>query len=295
MRHVIQILKFTISFCRWRVMRRRFLYRQEPPRTATRRRERGADAALQGPRPSGSPTATARLRGRARLPGLGGSRRCSGRTRGSPKSCRPARRSSPSGVELSGTLFIAVSDHLAAHSHFIIQMASSASGIRPSSVCGMRCNPSWSEPVYCRGSASSMWNALQFGGVAVLGATAYPLRHTAAVLAQIVSAGIDTRSGYPAVALYAVPFGQAPPVPRVLYLTLEVALSIISSRHFRYIVFIQFSCRKGRAARTSAPCGLTLRDCKQHYINLHPTGRIYLSACNNVCNSASAALPIIAT
>ena len=113
------------------------------------------------PRPSGSPTATARLRGRARLPGLGGSRRCSGRTRGSPKSCRPARRSSPSGVELSGTLFIAVSDHLAAHSHFIIQMASSASGIRPSSVCGMRCNPSWSEPGYCCGSASSMWNALQ--------------------------------------------------------------------------------------------------------------------------------------
>ncbi len=245
--------------------------------------------------PSGSPTATARLRGRARLPGLGGGRRCTGKMRGSPKSCRPARRSSPSGVELSRTLFIAVSDHLAAQSHFIIKMASSASGIRPSSVSGMRCYPSWSEPCYCRGYASSMWNALQSGGVAVVGATAYPLRHTAAVLAQIVSAGIDTRSGYPAVALYAVPFGQAPPVPRVLYLTLEVALSIISSRHFRYIVFIQFSCRKGRAARTSAPCGLTLRDCKQHYINLHPTGRIYRSACNNVCNSASAALPIIAT
>ena len=215
--------------------------------------------------------------------------------RRSPKSCRPARRSSPSGVELSRTLFIAVSDHLAAQSHFIFKLASSASCIWPSSVSGMRCYPSWSEPGYCCGSASSMWNALQSGGVVVIGATAYPLRHTAAVLPQIVSAGIDTRSGYPAVALYAVPFGQAPPVPRVLYLTLEVALSIISSRHFRYIVFIQFSCRKGRAARTSAPCGLTLRDCKQHYINLHPTGRIYRSACNNVCNSASAALPIIAT
>ena len=196
------------------------------------------------------------------------------------------------------TLFfyiIAVSDHLAAQSHFISNMASSAPGIRPSSVSGMRCYPSWSEPGYCCGAASSMWNALQSGGVVVIGATAYPLRHTAAVLAQIVSAGIDTRSGYPAVALYAVPFGQAPPVPRVLYLTLAVALSIISSRHFRYIVFIQFSCRKGRAARTSAPCGLTLRDCKRHYINLHPTGCIYHSACNNACNSASAALPIIAT
>lgn len=51
-------------------------------------------------------------------------------------------RSSPTGVELSETLFIAVSDHLAAQSHFIIKMASSASGIRPSSVSGMRCYPS---------------------------------------------------------------------------------------------------------------------------------------------------------
>lgn len=81
--------------------------------------------------------------------------------RGSPKSCRRTRRSSPSGVELSETLFIAVSDHLAAQSHFIIKMASSASGIRSSSVSGMRCYPSWSEPGYCCGSASSMWNALQ--------------------------------------------------------------------------------------------------------------------------------------
>lgn len=248
------------------------------------------------PRPSGSPTATARLRGRAveiarswRWPTM--LRENAGQSEviqtRSPQ--QPSRR----GVVVNS--FLAISDYFAAQSHFIIKMAPSASGIRPPSVSDMRCYPSWSEPVFCRGAASSMWNALQSGGVAVLGATAYPLRHTAAVLAQIVSAGLDTRSGYPAVALYAVPFSQAPPVPRVLYLPLAVALSIISSRHFRYIVFIQFSCRKGRAARTSAPCGLTLRDCKQHYINLHPTGRIYRSACNNVCNSASAALPIIAT
>ena len=164
--------------------------------------------------------------------------------RGGPKSCRPARRSSPSGVELSETLFIAVSDLLAAQSHFISNMASSASGIRPSSVSGMRCYPSWSEPGYCCGSASSMWNALQSGCVAVVGATAYPLRHTAAVLAQIVSAGIDTRSGYPAVALYAVPFGQAPPVPRVLYLTLEVALPILPPGIFGTSCSVSFPVAK---------------------------------------------------
>ena len=55
--------------------------------------------------------------------------------------------------------------------------------------------------------------------------------------------------------------------------------------------------RKGRADRTSAPVGLTLRACNQHFINSSPsrTQEFTARAWNNICNSAFTALPIIAT